>query len=874
MPGITVTKRVVFIGAWRTHTVNDQLLRQINNQTAAKKGVYTLITLTANGLELNILDSNGHVSKKDSIPLENIVDLIDNKYNTRCTLAIVRNKQLNLYTVYVFICDSEKDTAALINTFKGAKGQLIGEGYNVGLTPSGKNWTLIPKEDEDGIEGDKGRGAVGSNENHVDVNQKKMSNKGSVTYRDSSTVMDVKRRAVRAVSPPPREQVTQGPIYVKRALSPTRRVYPMRPAEVQYQAVPASSQMLVRQGNAVKSTYAMPVNGQYVRTASISSKDSNAYNRRVNDTRFQAVPSPRVYFQQQPQLQPQLQQQPATSKRSKGFFRKTKKKKVNNSYGRDTVTRNIEEVYRGRSMRRVVVPPPHGNWNPVQYVTLSNGGMSPVKLRNSNPFAEQHVEVRDTYIPHESNPHVEENTYDIVQHRNDEETTGYDHDSNNAERHDSVVVQTSFDERKQPETSGEGNYGNEYEVSAIERTHEQETTSQYVTGVNTEQNEHQERNVHVIKITENDDIKEDHIDDSSEKIENNDGLFESYVETPEPDEENVIKREKAVSYHEDSESEINEDENTVPTRAENGSIETNIENEDQTNEEVETDENNDLEVNNDEVIEVSENNLIKVDNTDVLESNDTDAFEINNDDVAEVNDNKTVEINNADVVEVNDTDGVEVKNADFYKTEDVDEEPYRLDLDALNAYSQIPDIVLVHTERDDDKVATARSAANVQNDDDIANIENENNVFSERAENETSTRSKSSKAVHVSFREDEISNENFSSEGNLGHRNDISWEEDTAVDEPTQNEDSEEEPYQLDVNALNAYSEIPDIVIVKSPENHSERDTERYSFDSGVNDAEKNMDEDDEHPVKKQVDFYYEQNHDEIMQTAESTVLF
>ena len=147
-----MSKKVAFVGVWRAATVSDQLLRQIYGNLPSKKHYPANIKLMPTGMELIIFGTNGTATRKDQIPLENIVDFIDNKFSTTCTLAIVREKQQPMYNVFVFLCSSDRDAADLIKNFKKYKRQLSGEGYNVDISSKGKNWTFIKKDEFDAAE--------------------------------------------------------------------------------------------------------------------------------------------------------------------------------------------------------------------------------------------------------------------------------------------------------------------------------------------------------------------------------------------------------------------------------------------------------------------------------------------------------------------------------------------------------------------------------------------------------------------------------------------------------------------------------------------------------------------------------------------------
>ena len=151
MADIVVSRKVFFIGAWRTPNVSDQLLQLISNKMHEKNGYSTDLSLATDGLYLNIHNINGQVTKTDKIPLEVIADFIDNMYDNTCLLAKVKDHR-DQFTVFVFLCQNEKDSAAMVQEFQNLKKNLSGEGYNLDMKQSGTNWMLKNKKTDAAIQ--------------------------------------------------------------------------------------------------------------------------------------------------------------------------------------------------------------------------------------------------------------------------------------------------------------------------------------------------------------------------------------------------------------------------------------------------------------------------------------------------------------------------------------------------------------------------------------------------------------------------------------------------------------------------------------------------------------------------------------------------
>ena len=148
MAEVVVSKTVFFIGAWRTQEVTENLLKQIASSLTIKKGFSSTLTLSSGGLELLIHDKAGHVTRTDKIPLQDIIDFIGSRYSKTCIHAVVKDRK-NQFTVFVFLCSSERDAGDMVQTFTVIKKRLSGEGYNLHLTPKGTNWMLKTKTDSE-----------------------------------------------------------------------------------------------------------------------------------------------------------------------------------------------------------------------------------------------------------------------------------------------------------------------------------------------------------------------------------------------------------------------------------------------------------------------------------------------------------------------------------------------------------------------------------------------------------------------------------------------------------------------------------------------------------------------------------------------------
>lgn len=458
MGDTAVSKKLFFVGVWRAQTVNDSLLRQIHGSISSKKKIPSNLQLTVTGMELIILGQNGVATRRDQIPLENIVDFIHNKYSTTCTLAIVREKQQQVFNVFAFLCASDRDAAELIKTFKVLKQRLSGEGYNVDVTSKGKNWTLVTKEGY--TEGEEIRtphlqqnGNVrvvnvnGTNENVIHVglggrtsvsNQtndpskaelqeelvhlagelrdiKKLLHENSErqTYYQSPQVEENNQTVVFERTEMPfaarkKFQESKGRLQFEKHYGYRILQQPPPPTVQTVQTVERTAVPREIQNNAIytqkietrRPTVYLKKNKKSTKSAkhfvSVTPPKSNA-SMKSRSTYYSSAsvpPSPgssnlsytkRVYESANPYatqriVGPQALTLVATNKKHR--FRKRSPIRKVASLGSDIVPRNIEDVYKHRTYKRIIVPPPMASPNTMEYVNVQSSHRAPTSAHS------------------------------------------------------------------------------------------------------------------------------------------------------------------------------------------------------------------------------------------------------------------------------------------------------------------------------------------------------------------------------------------------------------------------------------------------------------------------------------------------------------
>jgi len=819
------SKKTVFVGAWRAHAVNDLLLRQINSQLPNKKGVAALLTLSTQGLHMDILDYKGNVTKRDLIQLENIVDFIDNKYNTRCTLAIIRNRQLKHYTVCVFVCKNEKDAAALIRTFKQSKKHLTGEGYNVELAPSGKNWTLATKTEEENSKHDwpdrngnfKGHSIMESSHIKHEDNKQHVSSHTSSTemlakHGEPNTVQvqhvhDVNRhvspvryrvasperyqrvaspeRQQRYASPDRRYRVASPPRHYRTVSQDSRPRMPSPDRHTQFIVYPANPQAHVHRSQDLAShVQYMP----YTRTSSVTSKGSSFVRGRP-DPRMQLNHSIQQHLQYKQPLrlvasdpvrgyaysQPQ---QP--KKKAKGVF----------SFGRTTVTKNIEDVYKKRTLRRIIVPPPPETESVAHYVQSHSQTRPSPNVDQHQSFENNKVEIRDKY---ESNAHEYENEVEIHAEGARVYVNRLDEEDN--ELDDNVIMKST---------------DNEIHYTKMEVATTESPKPEAVTVKETRFSDHDV----VISRAE----KREHDNGYDDKKGNDDGLFESYAKRPQPVENKNVEKVVAYRYHDNDANEhdkettvIRATEHTVHyNRASNGLFE-------------------------------SYSKSPELPAEDSVEKEVTTRYRTN--DVSESS-------NNSARLFVSRNRRIRYKDSEAQHQRNSQEDQYNLDMNALQAYSQVPDVVIV------DSVASKQTSEKLKESKRHRDNDFEQNTVEVRSrqgqmhEEYNSRKSPVQSPIrsgvgvfgvydtsshrykeNVNAVDDPVHDSYHADDDEINRRSPevISEDEHSATEQDEEeneivsdkhsdvvNDDEEEEEYELNMDALRHYSQIPDVEIENS----------------------------------------------------------
>ncbi|XP_076434743.1 uncharacterized protein LOC143274720 [Babylonia areolata] len=160
MAQVLVDKQVLFSGIWRPHhTVDDAFLRKVSRQFLEKPGVKATWRLTTEGLTLvaqrSTEDGRGgggggiggkQQGQTDQIPVQAIKEVTVNRYNPLCLMTIYVDSARR-FNALVCRCQSEQDTAHIVQVFRRLQKSLSGEGYRIDLKqPQGINWTLKTKE--------------------------------------------------------------------------------------------------------------------------------------------------------------------------------------------------------------------------------------------------------------------------------------------------------------------------------------------------------------------------------------------------------------------------------------------------------------------------------------------------------------------------------------------------------------------------------------------------------------------------------------------------------------------------------------------------------------------------------------------------------
>ncbi|KAH3884787.1 hypothetical protein DPMN_008773 [Dreissena polymorpha] len=601
-----MSKTVLFAGSWRTRSVSDELLRHVS-QLSNKKSVVTNINFGPDGLEMSIMDNAGKVRRQKKIALENIMDFIGNKYNATFTLAIVRDQQHNYYSVYVFICRSDKDAAALIVSYKNLKQKLAGEGYNVGFTPNGNNWTFftnaatneIQNDDTAEIEEIRSKHSTAQTQQDREVRRQDSESRESIqssVVQDelqhlANEVRDIKRLLIRqslgrekiekhyAYRIAGSEQTTAGAVEQDaRATARDQRIHPAYQHSVFDSRKPPDKKQSVqnvsnptveyrRVERAIPSIHIRHKTDHTQHVAGVIRIPEREYTKRVNGSKNPAA------GRQTKHMQTQVPFNVMTPNWRKTFAQKFKGRPTF-SFGGDLVARNIEDVYKTRSLRRVIVLPQQTNPKTPQYE-------NPVNVRLQNPT--DHIVVPDFqhvyYKPVEAhkNDNTEydavdadvENNFNISTIVNLSAGDDLDIDDNvlmNDEKYTSDSRRRLPSNEKVTYRNGEKVTENNTNVVTILL----EKQSDILADSSHEQSLIKEKDstVHYVRAERLDDFEQrqeidtfnaekDHEERKKttyECLPENNGLFGAYAKHPEQEGNRLIKKTKAVRYHDDSDS--------------------------------------------------------------------------------------------------------------------------------------------------------------------------------------------------------------------------------------------------------------------------------------------------------------------------------
>lgn len=633
-----MVKQVYYIGLWQAQQVTEQLLRQISNQIGSKKKFLTNLQITPEGLGLTMLDGKGKVTRQDRVPLENVVDFIANKFITRCILAIARDKQQNFYKVYVFVCKSDRDAAELIHAFKATKKQLSGEGFNTNLTPKGKNWTLqqkgevqvikadeVPNGDVRVISTEKQNGGVvviHSGERHDSLSRQSDKSygsdvKGELTHL-ADEVRDIKRLLQGSKGRAQFEKhygykIIEMPITED---TPSQSVDILDTEVVQQPVIGKRETLYVKNSNYLRSevpkayTVSRMAGGGVAR--STKRYKSNSHVITASNPQPQAVYVKRVYDSRNSALDQQyvraLSPPPRPVKYFSNSYRPILYPRARSQHalhhGPDIVHKNIEDVYKSRSLRRIYLPPTRSAAQIVEYVNsqaIDEQQRQQQQKRSENEIRHQYgavvvshdPEVRATYENTETDTAEESNLSNLSTRVN---TSVNDNlDANHRQREsraelkenkekDNVIVVTAdtADNRRSVKKLEEVHnvvYGNDQEngiKKEKENASNRDVSNRDVYYVKTqvlredEDKSPNDENVVVIeterskkfvrddRIQQNSEYKKVHREVITElksrrkEDEDNTGLFGAYVKKPDPDEpRDQVSIEKAYRYHDD-----------------------------------------------------------------------------------------------------------------------------------------------------------------------------------------------------------------------------------------------------------------------------------------------------------------------------------
>lgn len=136
-------KKAWYLGTWRQSVLADNVIKQIQQLVARKKGSPVKLCLAKDGIRVfvsNLLQGKVLI---DHIPFSDLYFMTVNQHNPQCLLVIAKDPR-HKYRIIAYRCENALDAGIFIQYYKDVRKSMTSvEGYNIELKRSNEgNWTL------------------------------------------------------------------------------------------------------------------------------------------------------------------------------------------------------------------------------------------------------------------------------------------------------------------------------------------------------------------------------------------------------------------------------------------------------------------------------------------------------------------------------------------------------------------------------------------------------------------------------------------------------------------------------------------------------------------------------------------------------------
>lgn len=146
----SMKKKAWYLGTWRQSVLADNVIKQIQQLVARKKGSPVKLCLAKDGIRVfvsNLLQGKVLI---DHIPFSDLYFMTVNQHNPQCLLVIAKDPR-HKYRIIAYRCENALDAGIFIQYYKDVRKSMTSvEGYNIELKRSNEgNWTLRSKQQEE-----------------------------------------------------------------------------------------------------------------------------------------------------------------------------------------------------------------------------------------------------------------------------------------------------------------------------------------------------------------------------------------------------------------------------------------------------------------------------------------------------------------------------------------------------------------------------------------------------------------------------------------------------------------------------------------------------------------------------------------------------